>query len=438
VIDVRRIRTDLDGVRAALARRGDASAVAEVEAVAELDERQRRLIVERDEVRARIKAMSKDVGRLRKEGDVAAAEALQAESRVLGDKEADLAAQHDALAEEVRGILLRIPNLPSPDVPDGAGPDDNVVLRVHGYDPDGYGEHQRVPHWEIGAQLGILDAERAVKLSGSMFSLYRGAGARVVRALTQLALDRHTSGEGAYEEVRPPSLVRPETMIATGQLPKFADDAYHLERDDLWLIPTAEAPLTSMHRDEVLDEADLPRRFCAYTPCFRREAGSAGADTRGVLRTHEFDKVELFAYCTPEQAAAGHADILARAEALVTDLGLAYRVLDLCSGDLGFSNARTFDIEVYAPGADRWLEVSSVSWYSDFQARRANVRYRPAAADGGPSKGTEVANTLNGSALAWPRIWAALLETGRQPDGSVALPEVLHPYLAGLTSIAVP
>jgi seryl-tRNA synthetase len=438
VIDVRRIRSDLEGVREALARRGDQSVIAEVEAVAELDERQRRLMVERDEVRARIKNLSKDVGRLRKEGAAEQAEALQAESRALGDQEADLAAQHEALAEEVRGILLRIPNLPSADAPDGAGPEDNVVLRVHGYDADSYGAHQRVPHWEIAEQLGILDAERAVKLSGSMFSLYRGMGARVLRALTQLALDRHSSGEGAYEEVRPPTFVRTETMVSTGHLPKFADDAYHMERDDLWAIPTAEVPLTSMHRDEVLDEADLPRRFCAYTPCFRREAGSAGADTRGVLRTHEFDKVELFAYCTPDQAADGHADILARAEALVTDLGLAHRVLDLCTGDLGFGSARTFDVEVYAPGADRWLEVSSVSWYADFQARRANVRYRPAATGGAPTKGTEVAHTLNGSALAWPRIWAALLETGRQPDGSVALPEVLHPYLGGHTNIPLP
>ncbi|MEY2407309.1 MAG: seryl-tRNA synthetase [Acidimicrobiaceae bacterium] len=435
MIDVRRIRADLEGVRAALARRGDPSVLVELDAVAELDERQRRLMVERDELRARIKSLSKDVGRLRKEGRADEAEALQAESRALGELEAELAARHDALAEEIRGILLRIPNLPSPDAPDGAGPEDNVVLRVHGFDPDAYGEHQRVPHWEVAEQLGILDPERAVKLSGSMFSLYRGMGARVLRALTQLALNRHSTGDGAYEEVRPPTFVRSETMVSTGHLPKFADDAYHLERDDLWAIPTAEVPLTSMHRDEVLDEADLPRRFCAYTPCFRREAGSAGADTRGVLRTHEFDKVELFAYCTPEQSAAGHADILARAEAIVTDLGLAYRVLDLCTGDLGFSNARTFDIEVYAPGVDRWLEVSSVSWYADFQARRANVRYRPAATSGDKPKGTEVANTLNGSALAWPRIWAALLETYRQPDGSVALPEVLHPYLGGATTI---
>jgi seryl-tRNA synthetase len=430
VIDVRRVRTDIDGVRTALARRGDPLVLAEVDAVAELDERQRKLMVERDEIRARIKTLSKDVGRLRKEGDTDKAEALQAESRALGAEEADLAAQHDALAEEIRGILLRIPNLPSADAPDGAGPEDNVVLRVHHYDPDAYQDHQRVPHWDVAEQLGILDKERAVKLSGSMFSLYRGMGARVLRALTQLALDRHGSGEGAYEEVRPPSVVRPETMIATGQLPKFADDAYHLERDDLWLIPTAEAPLTSMHRDEILDEADLPRRFTAYTPCFRREAGSAGKDTRGTLRTHEFDKVELFAYCTPDQYLAVHHDILERAESIVTDLGLAYRVLDLCTGDLGFSNARTFDIEVYAPGCDAWLEVSSVSWYSDYQARRANVRYRPTGA-----KSTEAVHTLNGSALAWSRIWPAILETHRQPDGSVEMPKVLQPYLGGMTEI---
>jgi seryl-tRNA synthetase len=225
-------------------------------------------------------------------------------------------------------------------------------------------------------------------------------------------------------------LVRTETMTATGQLPKFADDAYNLERDDLWLIPTAEAPLTSMHRDEILDEADLPVRFTAYTPCFRREAGAAGRDTRGTLRSHEFDKVELFAYCTPDQASDVHADILNRAEDLLSDLGLAYRVVDLCTGDLGFSSARTFDLDVYAPGCDAWLEVSSVSWFGDYQARRANVRYRP---PGG--KGTEMCHTLNGSAMAWSRIWPAVLETHRQPDGSIELPKVLHPYLGGTTSI---
>jgi seryl-tRNA synthetase len=213
-------------------------------------------------------------------------------------------------------------------------------------------------------------------------------------------------------------------MVSTGHLPKFVDEAYQLERDDLWAIPTAEVPLTSLHRDELLDEAELPRRFVAHTSCFRREAGSAGKDTRGLLRVHEFDKVEILALGTPAQAADLHAEILARAEGLITELGLAHRVLDLCTGDIGNSAARTFDIEVYAPGVDQWLEVSSVSWFSDYQARRANLRYRPT--DG---KGTEVLHTLNGSALAVPRVWAALVETHRTPEGTVRVPELLRPYL---------
>jgi len=430
MLDIRRIRTDFETVRAGLARRADPALEAELQKALALDERQRSIVAERDELRAKINALSKQVGTLRRDGNTIDAEALQEESRVLGERERALATEHDTVASDLRETLLGIPNLPATEAPDGGGPDDNVVVRTVGYEPGSYAEHQRVPHGDIGAELGILDAERASKISGSMFALYRGVGARVLRALTQLALDRHTAGADAYEEVRPPSLVRPETMVATGQLPKFADDAYHLERDDLWLIPTAEAPLTSMHRDEILEEGVLPRRFTAYTPCYRREAGSAGKDTRGTLRTHEFDKVELFAYCTPDQHEAVHADILERAESIVSDLGLAYRVLDLCTGDLGFSNARTFDIEVYAPGCDAWLEVSSVSWYSDYQARRANVRYRPTG-----SKATETCHTLNGSALAWSRIWPAILETHRQPDGSVELPKVLHPYLGGVTAI---
>jgi seryl-tRNA synthetase len=427
MLDIRRLRSDPDGVTAALARRGDPSIKADLERVLAADERMRTIVAERDETRARVKLLSKEVGELRRAGQIDEAERVQAESRTLGEHEQSLDSDYDALAAEVRDALLGIPNAPAAEAPDGAGPEDNVVVKTVGYDPDGYEPHQRVPHWDIAAELGLLDGERASKLSGSMFALYRGPGARVIRALTQLALDRHTSGADAYEEIHPPTLVRTETMVSTGHLPKFADDAYHLERDDLWLIPTAEVPLTSMYRDEILDEERLPARFTAYTPCFRREAGSAGADTRGVIRTHEFDKVELFAYCTAEQAAAVHEDILQRAEAIIAELGLAYRVLDLCTGDLGFGSARTFDLEVFAPGCDRWLEVSSVSWYADFQARRANVRFRPK----GERKGTETCHTLNGSALAWPRIWAALLETNRQPDGNIVLPKVLHPYLDG-------
>ncbi|MEY2459612.1 MAG: seryl-tRNA synthetase [Acidimicrobiaceae bacterium] len=430
MLDIRRIRADFDDVLTAVARRGDAAIEPDLRRAGVLDERLRAIVAERDELRARINALSKQVGALRRDGDTKQAELLQEESRLLGDRESLLATEYDDISTLLRDTLLGIPNLPAAEAPDGGGPEDNVVLEVVGFDPEAYGDHQRVPHWEIGAELGILDSERAAKLSGSMFAMYRGPGARLIRALTQLALDRHTSGPDAYEEIRPPTLVRTETMTATGQLPKFADDAYKVERDDLWLIPTAEAPLTSMHRDEILDEADLPLRFTAYTPCFRREAGSAGADTRGTLRTHEFDKVELFAYCTAEQSSAMHQDMLSRAVGIISDLGLAYRVLDLCAGDLGFSSARTFDVEVYAPGCDRWLEVSSVSWFSDYQARRANVRYRP---EGG--KGTELCHTLNGSALAWSRIWPAIVETHRQPDGSILLPKVLHPYFGGATAI---
>lgn len=426
MIDVRRLRNDFDAVLAAESRRGG-EVGAQLLAARELDERQRELAAQRDDVRARVRAISKDVGALRRDGRTDEAEKLQAESRELGDQEGDLDRSVDAVADELRDLLLRIPNIPSADAPDGVSEDDNPVLRTVGYDPDGYGEHQRVPHWEIGTELGILDLERAVKISGSMFTMFRKQGATLARGLCQLALDRNAD---AFEEVRPPTLVLSSTLTATGQLPKFADDAYQVERDDLWCIPTAEVPLTSLARDEILAEADLPMRLMAYSPCYRREAGSAGRDTRGLLRVHEFDKVELLAYTTPEQAPAMLDEILARAEATIASLGLAYRVLDICTGDLGQSHHRSIDIEVYAPGVGQWLEVSSVSWFSDYQARRANIRFRPSE-----GKGTEMVHTLNGSALAVPRVWAALVETHRQPDGSVAVPEPLLPYLRGATVI---
>ncbi len=427
MIDVRRVRSDLEGVRAALARRGEDRA--ELDRVVELDEQVRRAAAERDDLRARINGLSKQVGQLRRDGDVAGAEALQAESRELGEQERASTARSDDLEAEIRDLLLRIPNLPSVDAPDGRSADDNVeVERVGpGDDPAAWAEHQRVPHWETGAELGILDLERAVRMSGSMFTMFRGAGATLSRALCQVALDRNSD---AFEEVRPPTVVLTDTMISTGHLPKFVDEAYHLERDDLWAIPTAEVPLTSLAAGEILAGADLPMRLMAQTACFRREAGSAGRDTRGLLRVHEFDKVEILAYATPEQATELHAEVLRRATSLIGDLGLTYRVLDLCTGDLGNSSARTFDIEVYAPGVDQWLEVSSVSWFSDYQARRANIRYRPEGA-----KGTEFVHTLNGSALAVPRVWAAIVETHRQPDGTVRIPEVLLPYFRGATVI---
>jgi seryl-tRNA synthetase len=289
-----------------------------------------------------------------------------------------------------------------------------------------------VPHWESATALGILDNERAAKISGSMFTLQRGAGATLARALCQYGLDRNAD---AHEEVRAPSLVSTATLTATGQLPKFADDAYAIERDDLWASPTAEAPLTSIYASETLDDTSLPIRLMAHSSSYRREAGSAGRDTRGMLRTHEFDKVEMMAYATPEQAPALLDDMVQRSASAIADLGLPYRVIEICTGDMGQSHHRTFDVEVYGPGVDAWLEVSSISWLGDYQARRANIRFRRHDADGKPIRGSEFAHTLNGSALAVPRVWAAIVENNRNEDGSITIPEALHPFMRGLTSI---
>jgi len=421
VLDLRRIRSDLEAMVADLARKGVDPAA--VRTVHELDGRQRDVAARRDEVRNQVKSLSADVARLHREGRPDEAEAVKIESRSLGDREVALAAEADALAGQIRDLLLVIPNVPHPETPDGADGRDNPVLRVMGFDPDGYAEHQRVPHWETGATLGILDLERAVKISGSMFTMLRGAGATLSRALCQYALDRNAD---AFEEIRPPSLVTTATLTATGQLPKFADDAYAVGRDDLWCIPTAEAPLTSLAAGETLAEADLPMRFMACSPCYRRESGAAGRDTRGLLRVHEFDKVEILAYATAAQAPTVLEEMVGRAEGVIAELGLAYRVIEICAGDQGQSHHRSFDIEVYAPGCEQWLEVSSVSWLSDYQARRAAIRYRPEGA-----KGNELIHTLNGSALAVPRVWAAIVETHRRPDGTVAVPPPLLPYMRG-------
>jgi seryl-tRNA synthetase len=428
MIDIRLARENPDAIKAALARKGVDPA--EVERLLEADRQARQAEGRRDEIRAKVKDLSRQVAEARRADDEGRAAYLAGQSRALGAEEAAFDAEATAAQAERRELLLWLPNLPSDDAPDGEGAQDNVEVRRWPATARSYAEHQRVPHWDVGPALGILDLERGAKLSGSMFPLYRGPGARLIRGLTAFALDRHAD---LYEEVRPPTLVRTETMVSTGHLPKFSDEAYHLERDDLWAIPTAEVPLTSMYRGDILDEADLPLRLTAGTACFRREAGAAGRDTRGLLRVHEFDKVELFAYATGDQSPAEHEQMLRRAEALLRELDLEYRVLDLCTGELGNAAARTFDIEVYAPGCDMWLEVSSVSWCTDYQARRANIRYR--ATDGGPPV---FVHTLNGSAIAWARVWAALVETGRQADGSVVLPAVLGDYLGGRTVIEAP
>ena len=427
MIDIRLLRTAPAEVRAALARRGAPDLLDQLDRVAALDERARDIVSQRDALRARVNELSKQVGSLRRDGRTDDAEALQAESRSLGEQERTLADESDELHAAIRDLLLQIPNLPHPDAPDGAGDHDNPVIKGP-FLPESFAEHQRMPHWDVAAALGILDNERATKISGAMFTMQRGAGAMLSRALCQYALD---SNADAFEEIRPPSLVTTATLTATGQLPKFADDAYAIERDDLWCIPTAEVPLTSIYAGEILDEDVLPMRLMAYSPCYRREAGSAGRDTRGMLRAHEFDKVEILALATPEQGPAMLLEIRDRAERLIAGLGLPYRIIEICTGDMGQSHHRSYDLEVYAPGCDNWLEVSSCSWFSDYQARRADIRYRRAG-----EKGTHIANTLNGSALAVPRVWAAILENYRQVDGSVVVPEVLRPYMRGLEVIA--
>ena len=427
MIDVRLLRTNLDGVRSALARRGKPDLLVQVDEAVSLDTRLREMSLERDTLRAEVNDLSKQVGALRRDKKNDEAEALMERSRAGGDRERILQTEIDAVQDALQQIMLRIPNLPHPDAPDGAGDHENPIVKGPINLPATFGDHQRVPHWETATALGILDNERATKIAGAMFTMQRGLGATLARALCQFALDQNAD---AFEEIRPPSFVTTATLTATGHLPKFADDAYAIERDDLWAIPTAEVPLTSLHAGEVLDEAEMPVRLMAYSPCYRREAGSAGRDTRGMLRAHEFDKVEILAIARPEDAPALLTELVGRAEALMAALELPYRIIEICTGDMGGSHHRSFDIEVYAPGCDAWLEVSSVSWFSDYQARRADIRFKRTG-----QKGTEIANTLNGSALAVPRVWAAICENHRQPDGSVRIPDVLLPYMRGATHI---
>ena len=431
MIDVRLIRNDLKAVRAALARLHSSDVLSALDRVASLDARLRDLTIERDGIRARVNDISKQVGMLRRDGNTDQAELLQAESRQLGETEKVLANEHEAVSAALRNELLVIPNLPHVDAPDGTGDADNPIVKGP-FLPDSFPDFQRVPHWDTATALGILDNERATKIAQSMFTMQRGAGATLARALCQLALDRNAD---EFEEIRPPTLVSTATLTSTGQLPKFADDAFAIERDDLWCIPTAEVPLTSIYADEIVDEARLPIKFMAYSPCYRREAGSAGRDTRGMLRTHEFDKVEILALATPDQAPDLLTMMVGRVEATIALLELPYRIIEICTGDMGQSHHRSFDIEVYAPGVDQWLEVSSISWFSDYQARRANIRYRPLDAEGKPQKGTALVHTLNGSALAVPRVWAAIIENYRNEDGSVTVPSALRPYMRGLERI---
>jgi seryl-tRNA synthetase len=416
--DLRLLREGVEQLREGMTRRGALTQIAPVlDRAVTLDVERRALIQAVEERKAARNEATQEVGRLRRAGTDA--EAVMARSRVLGDEisrlERELADTEGALT----AMLLEIPNINLPDVPSG-GEDSNVILREHGTPRTGEGLR---PHWEIGEALGILDLPRGAKIAGSGFVVFRDKGARLVRSFMNFMLDLHTREHG-YEEVWVPFLANRASMTATTQLPKFEEDMYALRDEPLFLVPTAEVPVTNLYRDEILTEADLPKAFTAYTPCFRREAGSHGKDTRGLLRVHEFDKVELVRYTTPETSAAELERLLAHAEAVVQALGLTYRVKLLAAGDTGFASAKTYDLEAWAPGVGQWLEISSVSTFTDFQARRGNIRYRPAA--GGKPR---LVHTLNGSALAFARTIACVLETHQRPDGSVEVPPALRAYL---------
>lgn len=416
--DVRLIRERLAELREAMRRREALATLGPQLDRCEVLERERRLLAQAvDERRAARNAITQDVAARRRAGEPA--DDLMARSRALGEEIARLEREFAAAEQALEAILLEVPNITLSEVPAG-GEEQNVIVR-------GWGEPRASdgvkPHWEVASALGLVDLERASKVSGSGFAVFRGPGARLVRSLMNFFLDAHTTEHG-YEEIWPPALVNRASMIGTGQLPKFADDAYKIDGDDLFLIPTGEVPVTNLYRDEILDGAELPKAFCAYTPCFRREAGSAGKDTRGVLRMHQFDKVELVRYCVPEESAAELELLLGHAEAMLQRLGIPYRVKLLAAGDTGFSSAKTYDLEAWAPGVRAWLEVSSCSSFTDFQARRANVRFRKARGER-----TQFVHTLNGSGLAVPRVFACILEHYQQPDGTVVVPEVLRSYL---------
>ena len=416
--DLKSLRDQIDALRDAMRRREKLDQIAPLIDRAEALDRDRRTSIQAvEERKAARNATTQEVARRKKAKENA--DELVAQSRALGEEISRLESELATSESELERIMLEIPNVPLPEVPNG-GEECNVIVREWGTPRMEPGLR---PHWEIADALGIIDLARGAKISGSGFVVYRGAGARLVRSLMNLFLDVHT-GEHGYEEVWVPVVVNRATMTGTAQLPKFEDDMYALRDEDLFLIPTAEVPVTNLYRDEMLDGARLPRGFCAYTPCFRREAGSAGKDTRGVLRVHEFDKVELVRYATPETSASEHELMTTHATTLLERLGLPYRVKLLAAGDTGFASAKTYDLETYAPGVGAWLEVSSSSTFTDFQARRANIRYRPA-----PGEKPRFIHTLNASGLAFPRIIASIIEHYQQPDGTVTVPEALRPYL---------
>jgi seryl-tRNA synthetase len=422
MLDVKFVRDNMELVRRMLANRQSSL---DLEPLLKLDETRRNLLVDVEEKKHRRNVASEEISRLKKEKKDAAG--LVEEMKALGAQIKSIDLRLGQVEQEFMEFLLAIPNVPHDSVPVGSGEKDNVQVRTWGQKP--VYDFQARPHWEIGEDLGILDFERGAKIAGARFTLYWGAGSALERALYCFMLDMHTRRHG-YTEVLPPFIVNSASMRGTGQLPKFKEDLFKLEGWDYWLIPTAEVPVTNIHSGEILDESVLPLNYTAYTPCFRSEAGSHGKDTRGLIRQHQFQKVELVKFTKPQDSYEQLENLLGNAEAILRELGIHYRVVLLCTGDMGFSSAKTYDIEVWLPGQNTYREISSCSNFEDFQARRANIRYRP---KGGNR--TQLVHTLNGSGLAVGRTLVAVLENFQQEDGSVVIPEVLRPYMGNLKVI---
>ncbi len=421
MLDLNFIRENPDKVKEALVKLNTEAPIDEILA---LDEERRRLLKEVETLRHQRNVTSEKIGRM-KEGEER--QALIAEMRQLGQRIKELDSQLADVEEQLYEAMLQVPNMPHESVPVGKDESENVIVRTEGelrqfdFEP--------LPHWELGPMLGIIDFERGVKLSGTRFYVLKGLGARLQRALITWMLDLHINEQG-YTEIYPPFMVKRECMVGAGQLPKFEDNIYHDVEDDFWFIGTAEIPLTNLHRDEILDADQLPLYYVAYSPCFRREKFSAGKDTRGIKRGHQFDKVEMYKFTTPETSYEELEKLVDNAEEVCRRLGIPHRVVQMCTGDLGFSAAKKYDVEMWAPGCGEWLEVSSCSNCTDFQARRANIRYRPA-----PGAKPEFVHTLNGSGLALPRTLIAVMENYQQADGSIVVPEVLRPYMGGVEVI---
>lgn len=423
MLDIKLIRTEPDTVKAAMKNRGK-DMNAEVDQILEIDKERRELMQQADALKAEQNKTSKEIPGLKKEGkDISQ---VMARMKRISEEVKGLDASLSQLEAKQYEILYAIPNVPHETVPVGADDSQNKEIRKNGT-PRSF-DYEPVPHWDLGSQLDILDPEMAAKVTGSRFHFYRGAGARLERAVINLYLDTHT--ENGYTEVLPPFIANSASMTGTGQLPKFAEDMFKLEGLDYYLIPTAEVPVTNMHRDEILDGATLPRKYCAYSACFRAEAGSAGRDARGLIRQHQFNKVELVKFVSPETSYQELENLTADAERVLQKLGLPYRVVALCSGDLGFSSAKTYDIEVWMPSYNRYLEISSCSNFEDFQARRAAIRYKMGVKDK-----AKLVHTLNGSGVAVGRTVAAILENFQNEDGSVTIPEALRPYMKGMERI---